>query len=124
MGTRGTITAKLSNGKFKCVYLGYDAYPSHAGNTLAQHYNTQERVDALLEHGDMSSVGERCDNPEGHTYDHPTAGCTIYYGRDRGEDDCAGGIGDTAYEAIRNGGYGKQEFNYLWDGTSWTITNK
>ena len=117
MATRSTITAKLSNGIWKSVYCHWDGYPSHNGKILHERYNTQERVDALLEHGDMSVLGAHCDKPEGHSFNDPVDDATIYYGRDRGEEGVEGKTGATFEEAFR----GAEEFNYVWDGSRWTV---
>jgi hypothetical protein len=117
MATRSTITAKLSNGTWKSVYCHFDGHINRNGLILFACYNTQERVDALLEHGNMSQLGRRCDKPEGHTYAKPADGCTVYYGRDRG-DLCENGWTDaTEAEARRD----TEEYNYTWDGQRWTV---
>lgn len=119
MSTRSSITAKISDGTYKSVYCHFDGYPSNNGRILMEHYTDQAKIDALLEPGDMSSLGERCDKPDGHSYQTPVDDCTLYYGRDRGEneDDIRARTGATAEEAL---GKDSQEYNYLWDGESWT----
>lgn len=117
MATRSTITAKLSDGTWKSVYCHFDGYPEHNGKILLDHYSTQERVDALLAHGDMSVLAARCDKPEGHSFSRPVEGVTIYYGRDRGEEGAEGQTGTTEDEARRDA----EEFNYTWDGERWTV---
>ncbi len=120
MSTHASITAQLSDGSFKSVYVHSDGYVDHTGKMLAEHYSTQEKVDALMAHGDISTVYEHCDKPEGHTYETPAKGRTVYYGRDRGEDNVAGSKGATAAVARFNGP-GKQSYNYVWDGERWTV---
>jgi hypothetical protein len=45
----------------KAIYLHQDGCPfeSGAGGVLAQHYTTTERVEMLLELGDLSSLGAK-----------------------------------------------------------------
>lgn len=89
MATRSYIGIKNSDESITFVYCHFDGYPSHHGPILLGHYNTEERVRALLAGGDMSVLGERYNQPAGHSYNTPVDGCTIYYGRDRGEGNTA-----------------------------------
>ena len=79
-------TAVVSNGPFRIFLYGVEG----VGKTLFEHYNSQDLAEAVVVPGDMSSLNEKCDKPEGHSYDKPAKGYTIYYGRDRGETDVDG----------------------------------
>ncbi|MND16969.1 hypothetical protein D3C76_639630 [compost metagenome] len=120
MATRSSIAAKFSDGTFKCVYCHFDGYLSGNGKTLLEHYNTSEKIEALIALGSMSSLGKRCDQPEGHSFDTPNDDCTVYYSRDRGEkwEDCKPQEGATFEEATKGMG---QEYNYFWDGEKWLV---
>lgn len=120
MGTHSSITVKMTDGSFKSVYCHFDGYLDHNGKMLAGHYNSQERAEALVEHGDMSSLYERCDKPDGHTFDGRVEGYTVYYGRDRGEVGTDARTGATAEESNKGNG---QEFDYLWDGEKWLVSS-
>jgi hypothetical protein len=117
MATRSTITAKMSDGSFKSVYCHFDGCPSRNGKTLLEHYNTQERVEALLAHGYISVLAPSCDKPKGHTFAKPVEGFTTYFGRDRGEEGCDAHTGATFEEAVADA----QEYNYAWDGHEWKV---
>ena len=119
MATRSSITAKMTDGTFKSVYCHWDGYLSNNGKILAENYNTQEKVESLLEHGDISSLGPHCDKPEGHSYGNAADGRTVYYGRDRGEEGTQARTGATAYESNKGNG---QEFDYLWNGSEWMVS--
>lgn len=121
MATRGTITAKMSDGSYKTIYTHWDGYPSHNGRLLLQHYSTQEAVEKLVAPGNISSLDESCDCPEGHSFNRPVKGYTVYYGRDRGEPKNEPSTGPDARSSMMNSNYGKQEYNYLWDGEQWTV---
>ena len=71
MGTRGAFGIENPDGTVSAVYCGHDSYPSHAGDILLTHYNTEEKFRALLALGDMSSVGATLDTTEDY---HRTAG--------------------------------------------------
>ncbi len=121
MSTHSLITAKLSDGRFGSIYCHFDGYLSHNGALLLDHYKDQAKIDALIALGDLSSLGASPDCPQGHSYREPVSGFCVAYGRERGEDETEGGYGATVEEAIKAGGYGPQEFNYLWDGSAWTV---
>ena len=119
MGTRSNIIVKRADGKFISVYCHWDGYPEHHGPILTQHYASQERAEELVSHGDMSSLDERCDKPEGHSYDSPVDGCTVYYGRDRGEIGTEADTFDTLEAAwpVETGA----EFVYVWADGAWHV---
>lgn len=117
MSTNASITAKLSNGKWASFYVHYDGRLSYTGAILLAAYSTQERVDLLMDLGELSQVGPYVGCPEGHTFEHPVKGYCIAYHRDRGEVKNVS-ISDYAITALRNGP-GTQQYNYLWDGSGW-----
>lgn len=116
MSTHSSITVKTSNGKFQTVYCHFDGYPEGVGKTLALHYNSQEKAEALIAGGDISVLGEHCDQPEGHSFCHPVEGYTIYYGRDRGEQNTLARNYYLFTEVLKKE---QQEYNYLFDGKEW-----
>lgn len=71
----------------KAVYChnGGDRYD--LGRTLLNHYARPDQAAALIELGDLSSVGKRLmpmkDEP--HSFDNPNFDITVAYHRDRGE---------------------------------------
>ena len=58
MATRSVI-AKLDSKtkKIKAVYCHNDGYLAHNGCILDSHYQDESKVDELLKHGDISSLG-------------------------------------------------------------------
>lgn len=86
MGTRSRIGYYDSEkNQVVSVYCHWDGYPSYNGEVLLHNYNTLDKVKELVSGGDMSSLGPRCDLPEGHSFENPVEGYTVYYGRDRGD---------------------------------------
>lgn len=57
MSTRSRIGLQLPNGKIKSIYCHWDGYPEGVGEILRKHYNTREKIEALLELGDISVLG-------------------------------------------------------------------
>lgn len=58
MSTRALIAKELKNGKYKTIYCHSDGYPKGVGKTLLTEYNTEEKLDALLDLGDLSILGK------------------------------------------------------------------
>ena len=87
---------------------------------LFKHYRAQELAEQLVAPGDMSSLSEKCDKPKGHTYEKPTKGHTVYYGRDRGEKDVAGHIGASLAE-VWPPADSWTEYTYVWTDGKWYV---
>lgn len=119
MATRSTIAVKLANGHVRQVYAHWDGYLEHNGAILLEHYSDQERVEELVEHGDISSLREAINPTEAHSFDAPQDGVTIYYGRDRGESDTGYRDIVSVDEYKRNGQ--REEYDYLFADGVWTV---
>ena len=72
MATRSVI-AKLDDRGIQAIYCHNDGYLSNNGKILDQHYQNEVKVDNLIAQGDASSLKD-------------TIKDTIFYHRDRGED--------------------------------------
>lgn len=126
MGTRSTITARLSDGSYRAVYCHWDGYPEYPGVgwMLQQHYNSQELAERVTSLGALSSVGDSWRPPppeyKGKT---PTPKYTVAYYRDLGEpwNNCKPGLGATYEAAVAAAQMGVQEYNYLWNGSAWQL---
>lgn len=79
MSTRSNIAVKVKrpelNGgyAYKQIYVHFDGDVSALGRTLYEDYNTQEKVEELVNMGDASAIGS-------------TLADCIFYCRDRGEE--------------------------------------
>lgn len=82
MATRSRIGVLYKDGTVKAVYCHWDGYPEEVGSKLLEFYNSVEKVESLMEKGDMSSLGE---SPES---------CEYYV--DRGEED----VGASTYSSL------------------------
>lgn len=109
MATRSLIGKANENGSITSIYCHFDGYPSHNGFILKNYYDTEEKVDQLLELGNLSALFETTEN-------------CIAYGRDRG---------DTGQEAevIRNletylkSGENYIEYFYVYQQGEWVCYN-
>jgi hypothetical protein len=86
MGTRSRIAMEMNDGSIKSVYCHWDGYPSHNGKILLKNYKKSEKVEALLELGNISSLNEEIGTKHNFDSERPV-GETTFYGRDRGEKD-------------------------------------
>lgn len=87
MATRSRIGMINEDGSITSVYCHWDGYPSHNGVLLLEDYKEREKIEMLLSLGDLSSLAPKI-APGGdsvHTFDSPTDGVCVFYGRDRKE---------------------------------------
>ena len=87
MATRSRIAIENENGSVTSIYCHYDGYPSYVGKVLMEHYTDHEKVKKLIALGDISSLYENVDIPEGvkHNFENRVDGITVAYHRDREE---------------------------------------
>ena len=129
MGTRSAIAMKTEDG-IRSIYCHWDGYVDHNGRILKEFYSTDDKVKALLDLGDLSSL--RQEIGEAHDFDRHYAepnlegmfdNWCLAYGRDRGETDVeAKSFNDvkTWVESMANSWC---EYFYLWDGRDWIVSN-
>ena len=121
MSTRSFICKSLPNNTIVGVYCHYDGYPKGVGRTLANHYTTDERVEALLSLGSISQLHPRLvpDLGDTHTFEKPAKNVTVAYHRDRGE-----AMSTTTFPSldvmVENVAHQLGvEFVYIWDSNEW-----
>ena len=87
MSTRSNIAIIEANGQVKSIYCHWDGYPENNGKLLLEHYNTEEKVKALIALGGLSSLRERLAPKKGeeHSYKKSVKDVTVAYHRDRAE---------------------------------------
>lgn len=122
MSTRSLIAIKQKDNTVKSVYCHWDGYLEHNGIILSNHYNTYELADKLVSIGDISSLGEKCDKPDGHTFASPVDGYTIYYSRDRGEENATPIIYADVESWIKESKNSWSEYLYLFADGQWHVT--
>jgi hypothetical protein len=72
MATRSRIGIENQDGTVSSIYCHFDGYESGVGATLKEYYTTREKVQSLIDLGDISSLNETIEE-------------TVAYHRDRGE---------------------------------------
>jgi len=112
MSTNSNIGIRYENGKIDSIYCHWDGYPEYNGRILNESYNKLEKVQELIELGDISSLRHHIapvtDNPSNHTFDNPHEGVTVAYHRDRGEPLCV--TRDCCEDEFKD-----QQYSYLFD---------
>jgi len=95
MSTNANIKIKKESGEEKSIYVHWDGYVEHTGVILQLAYNTEEKIDKLIELGDLSCIGYHTTSRK---YDKD--GCVAYH-RDMGE--------KLHFSCV------EEEFNYTFD---------
>ena len=102
MSTNSTITLRRNDGSETSIYCHWDGYISGVGVTLQLAYNTAEKIEKLLELGDLSSLHYYTEPTSNtHDFENPEQDICVAYHRDRGEE-------------FRQSG-GENEYNYIFD---------
>ena len=120
MSTRCRIGIKLPDGKIKSIYSHWDGYPEGVGKKLLKYYDTPEKINELMDLGDISSLGEIYDEAVSKAdWDDPRAALkddgktyTVAY-KDRGEDVPAR-VDKDEIEYISKAGNCCEEYTYLY----------
>lgn len=104
MSTRCRIAKQLDEDKYKSIYSHWDGYPDGVGATLKKYYTDPDKIDKLLDLGDISSLGAEVDpDPDKvHTYDNPQDDVTVAYRRDRGEVDASKAVVSDSFDDLEN----------------------
>lgn len=113
MATRSNVGYKKEDGTYRYIYCHWDGYPSGNGKILREHYQDPAKIIRLVENGDLSSLSIECDGAPGHTFNHPVDGQTVYYGRDRHEEDCEAKSTDDRNDIYQN------EYAYVFEDGQW-----
>ncbi len=118
MATRSHIGKKQSDGTIKYIYCHWDGYPEYNGEILKNHYTDEAKIDALLELGDLSILGEEIGEEQDFERrdTHNPKWCLVY-GRDRGDDN----IEARTVKSVKN--MIDQAFHYVWDNGKWHCYN-
>lgn len=82
MSTRAMIALELPDKSVRCSHVHMDGYPSYTGAILLDHYKDEERVQKLLDLGELGMLGDRLDEKDAHC--HSPSICFAYH-RDAGE---------------------------------------
>jgi hypothetical protein len=113
MATRSYIGVRNTDASVDYIYCHFDGYPEHNGAILREHYSNINRVNELLNLGDLSVlgkfIGEKMD------FNKRVQDTCLAYGRDRGESNVS----------KKNSGYDELitnqnvDYVYVFDGDYW-----
>ena len=106
MSTRAFIAIETKDGH-EGVYCHFDGYYDHTGSILDNYYNTPEQAKALIDLGHMSSIDKSLAE-------------TIFYGRDRGEEDQHKVKFHTKARLLSYAKRSGAEYIYIFNGKDWT----
>lgn len=117
MGTRSLIGKTNPDNTYTYIYCHWDGHPHSVGVKLVNNYFTDERVNQLLELGDLSSLSEKIGEKQdfNNFKTHVPQWC-LAYGRDRGDKNCKSKtVTLTKLDETDH----MQEYIYIWDGNIW-----
>jgi hypothetical protein len=118
MGTKSHIAIEREDGAVESIRCQYDGYPAYNGALLLQHYNTPDRVNALIGLGNITYLAEELEPTGVHSFEEPQEGVTLAYGRDRGAENTSATRYNSAQEyshIIRNAaGTERVQYAYLY----------
>jgi hypothetical protein len=97
------------------IYCHWDGYPQHNGKILLENYDTIEKVEELLDLGNLSALGPEIGQQ--HPFNSNDNNWCKAYGRDRGEKNQEAGTYATLSEACA--AFGDSDYFYLFDGHGW-----
>jgi hypothetical protein len=113
MATRSYIGVRNTDASVDYIYCHFDGYPDHNGKILTEHYSNINRVNELLNLGDLSVLGKFIG--EKNEFNNRVRDTCLAYGRDRGESNVS----------KKNTGYDKLitdhsvDYVYVFDGDYW-----
>jgi len=108
MGTRSTISIHHKDGLIRTIYCHWDGYYEHNGVILYNFYNSPRKVNNLIDHGSLSSLGSEIGKK--HKFSELYYGCTFYY-RDRGEEKIISLV--SANNPYKYSSIEEEEYNYI-----------
>ena len=113
MATRSYIGIRNTDASVDYIYCHFDGYPEYNGAILTEHYSNTNRVNELLNLGDLSVLGKFIG--EKNDFNDRVRDTCLAYGRDRGESNV--GKKNTGYdELITNQNV---DYVYVFDGDYW-----
>ena len=116
MGTSSRIGITTDDNHVLCIYCHWDGYLDGVGYVLKHYYTTKEKVQQLIDLGDISYLKKNVspDKSRPHTFDNPQEDVTVAYHRDRGENwkDCEPWMANSV---MSYGLHSYTEFCYLYD---------
>ena len=113
MATRSYIGVRNLDSSVDYIYCHFDGYPEHNGKILTEHYSNINRVNELLNLGDLSVLGQFIG--EKMDFDKRIQDTCLAYGRDRGESNV--GKKNSGYDELITDQ--NVDYVYVFDGDYW-----
>ena len=132
MGTRSMIGMVEADGSVRAIYCHWDGYVKHNGMILDKHYSDPAKVNALLDLGGLSVLGEEIGerrpfdtfNLADDEVDPRWARWCLAYGRDRGETGQEAQVFASVRDYADQAGSNGDEYRYLFDGAAWFVLSQ
>ncbi|MCK9577284.1 MAG: hypothetical protein M0R51_15370 [Clostridia bacterium] len=90
MSTRSLICMQIDDDKYEAIYCHSDGYLTYNGAMLLDHYSDKEKLQKLLELGNISCLQQNIEpdptKPHSFDYSQRQDDVVVAYGRDRGEE--------------------------------------
>lgn len=117
MGTRSLIGKANPDNTYTYIYCHWDGKPYCVGVKLVENYFTNDKINQLLELGDLSSLGEKIgEKQDFNKFETQVREWCLAYGRDRGEDGCEAKT--IPLDELVNIDHW-QEYIYIWKDNVW-----
>jgi len=120
MGTRSRIGIQLKDDSILSVYCHWDGYPSFNGKVLREFYNTKEKVNQLINGGNISSLHT---NVGWNNETLPETGPQYYTSRGESIDDNEPELNKNQSEYLNTADNCGEEYAYLFTSAGWTCYN-
>jgi len=131
MSTRSRIAIENEDGTCRSIYCHWDGYPGHNGKILLEEYSDREKLNHLIDLGNLSSLAPNIwpEDPMelSHTFEDPVEGVCVFSGRDRNLTGVEAQTHVDRDSIISDNEDGWEEFFYLYtlkDGWLYTGYNK
>lgn len=129
MSTRSTIGIKRKDGTVKSIYCHSDGYLEYNGLMLYDFYKDQNKIEKLLNLGDISLLNKHI-NPEeslphGFDFDERQADIVVAYARDRGDKNVEASIHNNIIDFNKMLKDSWCKYAYLYDEANkeWEVAN-
>lgn len=116
MSTRSLICIKKED-SYEVIYCHWDGYPHYNGTILKKYYKDPNKVQELIDLGDISSL--RREIGQKQNFDYPKEDWTVAYGRDRGEPDINATIVNSFDELKKIADSCGAEYVYVFENNEW-----
>lgn len=125
MATRSAIGRANSDGTVTAIYCHWDGYPECVGRTLVRHYTDEDKINQLIELGDLSvlgsEIGKKHDFDARYGHNDQRANWCLAYGRDRGEEETVSRPFANKEEFVSTMMQSGCEYFYLWTTGHWQM---